>query len=135
LNPQILSRAKSDSAQSTQRSAGAVAAKRRQIPTFEEFLLKRDYVGANTILKYSKDHDETDENIKDLWMAFCNFHLGDYKLCLEQFEKMYEKNKDVKDIALNIGVCMFYLGMYEDAQKMIEDLPESPLKVKLSNFF
>lgn len=91
--------------------------------------MKRDYVGAKTILKYSKDHDETDENMKDLWMAFCNFHLGDYKTSMDQYEKMYEKNKDVKEIALNLGVCMFYLGMYEDAQKMIEDLPESPLKV------
>lgn len=82
-------------------------------------------------MKFSKDYDDIDENAKELWMAYCNFHLGDYKTALEEYEKIYEKHSDVKDIALNIGVCMFYLGMYEDAQKMIEDLPESPLKVFL----
>ena len=32
---------------------------------------------------------------------------------------------------MSIGVCMFYLGMYEEAQNIIEKLPESPLKIRL----
>lgn len=127
---QILSRIKSDSAKSTQQRNSGSAMARRKIPTFEEFLLRRDYVGAQTILKYSKEYDEIDEGLKDLWIAFCNFHLGDYKSALDNYEKIYANDKSMKDIALNIGVCMFYLGMYEEAQKMIEDLPESALKVR-----
>jgi intraflagellar transport protein 56 len=78
----------------------------------------------------SKDIDEKNETEKDYWITFCDFHLGLYRDALSKYEKMYAINKS-NEVALNIGVCMFYLGMYEEAQKMIEDLPESQLKVRL----
>lgn len=105
--------------------------KQRAIPTFEEFLVKRDYVGAKTVLKYSKDYDDDDEQLKSLWIAFCDFHLGDYKKCLDQYQSMDSKSARSDEISLNTGVVMFYLGMYEEAQKIIEDLPESALKIRL----
>lgn len=119
---------KTDSAKS-QRGSGSTG-KKRQIQSFEEFLVKRDYVGAKTVLKLSKDYDEEDSKGKALWNAFCDFHLGDYKNCLTQYEKIYAEQES-KDVQLNIGVCMFYLGMYEEAQKMIDELPESQLKIRL----
>lgn len=82
------------------------------------------------MLKLSKDYDEEDSKGKALWNAFCDFHLGDYKNCLTQYEKIYAEQES-KDVQLNIGVCMFYLGMYEEAQKMIDELPESQLKIRL----
>ncbi|CAO1326743.1 unnamed protein product [Diamesa hyperborea] len=126
----ILSRTKSDSAKS-QRNSGSAKIKKRQIPTFEEFLQRRDYVGAKTVMKYSKDYDDEEETEKNLWMSYCDFHLGDYRKCLDEYEKVYDGNRDQKDIGLNIGVCMFMLGMYDEAQKTIENLPESPLKIRL----
>lgn len=127
---QILSRAKTDSAKSAQRNSIAAASKQRTLPTFEEFLNKRDYIGAKTVLNYSKDYDEESEELKSLWIAFCDFRLGEYKNCLDQYKKMQSAEKS-DEIALNIGVVMFYLGMYEEAHKIIEDLPESALKVRL----
>jgi intraflagellar transport protein 56 len=106
------------------------ANKKRQIPTFEEFLIKRDYIGAKTVLKYSKDYDDEDETDKTHWLAFCDFHLGNYKSALDQYQKLYDDTPN-KEVALNVGVCMFYLGLYEEAQKMVENLPESQLKVRL----
>lgn len=61
-------------------------------------------------MKYSKDYDDEDELEKKLWMSYCDFHLGDYKKCLDDYEKVYDGNRDQKDIGLNIGVCMFMLG-------------------------
>ena len=81
-------------------------------------------------MKLSKEYDEEDERGKSFWMAFCDFHLGYYKNCLTQYEKLFDATES-KETALNIGVCMFYLGMYESAQKTIEDLPESQLKIRL----
>ena len=107
-----------------------VGLKKRAVPTFEDFLAKRDYVGAKTVLKLSKDYDDEDEQHKSYWLAYCDFHLGDYKNCLDQYLKLYSASQS-KDVALNIAVSMFYLGMYEEAQKMIEDLPESQLKIRL----
>lgn len=81
--------------------------------------------------KYSKAHDDLNGSIKQQSLAFCNFHLGDYKKALNQYEETFQKDTDDNDTALNIGVCMFYLGMYEDAQKAIENLPETSLKVSI----
>ncbi|XP_065084670.1 intraflagellar transport protein 56 [Ochlerotatus camptorhynchus] len=131
INDEILSRTKSESAKGSRNSAGSSSAKTAVIPTFEEFLLRRDYVGAKTVLQCSKDYDEVSELLKELWVAFCNFHIGDYKDALDQYEKIYSDDQTQKDVALNICVCMFYLGMYEEAQKLVEELPENPLKIRL----
>lgn len=104
--------------------------KKKPIQSFEDFLVKRDYIGAKTVLKLSKEYDDEADSEKAPWFAFCDFHLGDYKNCLKNYEIIYAKSPS-KDVALNIGVCMFYLGMYEEAQKIIDDLPESQLKIRL----
>lgn len=49
------------------------------------------------------------------WTAFCNFHLGNYKLALAEYEKLRKiESVDIegKEIDLNIAVCMFYLGEF-----------------------
>lgn len=56
--------------------------------------------------------------------------MGNYKESLDQYQKLHDDTSN-NDVALNLGVCMFYLGMYEEAQKIVEDLPESPLKIRL----
>ncbi|EDS26880.1 conserved hypothetical protein [Culex quinquefasciatus] len=127
----ILSRTKSESAKGNRNSAGSSSAKTAAIPSFEDFLVKRDYVGAKTVLQCSKDYDEVPDPLKELWVAFCNFHIGDYKEALQQYEAMHAKDRTEKEVALNICVCQFYLGMYEEAQKLVEELPESPLKIRL----
>lgn len=104
---QILSRAKTDSAK--QESARS-SANKNKIPTFEEFLSKRDYIGAKTILQFSKDYDEIDGTLKKLWLAFCNFHIGDYKNAMEQYENILKIDETNQTLRLNMGVCMFYLG-------------------------
>lgn len=67
------------------------------VPTFEEFLLRRDYTGARTVLEYHDSNASVhgdgsggggDDLKVDLWSAFCNFHLGDYARALEQYEQM-----------------------------------------------
>lgn len=92
--------------------------------------MKRDYIGAKTVLKFSKDYDEEEEVDKIHWLAWCDFHLGNYKESMEQYEKL-DAIQSSKEVAMNIGVCMFYLGIYEEAQKIVEELPESPLKIRL----
>lgn len=55
-------------------------------------------------------------------MSFCNFHLGNYKQALEEYQNLLKiENSDVNknEIAVNIAVCMFYLGkeIHESQQK------------------
>lgn len=113
----ILSRTKSDSATSNNRksieSGKFNSNKRNTIPSFEEFIMKRDYTGAQTILEFSNFNEKSDVIcLKDQWKGFCYFHLGNYQNALECYENIKKKMfGDPKDVTLNIAVCMFYLGM------------------------
>lgn len=150
-----MSRAKSDSANS-QQSGGAVAQK-RSVPEFDDFILKRDYTGAKTIIEVNKSdftptfQRETNssnihasfqfdtnaskqENLTKQWKSFCDFHLGNYNQALEEYQSLQNiDNADIdgNEIAINIAVCMFYCGMYSESQEIIENIPNNPLKVRL----
>lgn len=126
---QILSRTKSDSATSRQSSAPGG---KRALPEFDEFILRRDYTGARTLLEvnpvyYSVTKQMTEEknsfqfgvnknqdSLAREWTAFCNFHLGSYNRAMEQYEVLRNSDgSDEKNIALNVAVCMFYLGIVD----------------------
>lgn len=126
---QILSRVKSDSATSRQSSSGLP--NKRAFPDFEEFLIKRDYTGARTKLEFG-DGNKRNELLTKQWLVFCDFHLGNYKKALDQYENLKQsEHVETKENDLNIAVCMFYLGMYTEAQAIIETIPNSPLKIRL----
>lgn len=79
-------------------------------------------------------HDaEEDERqlIINQWIAFCYFHLGDYQKSLEIYRNIYKIEPATDDINLNMAVCMFYLGMYDEAQKLVEQVPNTSLKLRL----
>lgn len=44
-------------------------------------------------------------------MAYCYFHRGDYKNALQLYEKLYNQKAEVKNLAVNIACCYFYLGV------------------------
>lgn len=113
---------------------------KRTPPKLEEFLYKRDYTGALAFLRFSREAMESDETIPeqlssenlrkfDNWNAFLNFHLGDYQKALEQYQKLMDmagnttsmesQGSEIKDIRLNVAICMFYLGLYEEAQQIL----------------
>ncbi|XP_055703170.1 intraflagellar transport protein 56 [Phlebotomus papatasi] len=130
----ILSRTKSDSASSARLSAGNGAVKKRSLPQFDDFLLKRDYTGAKTLLEFTKPKDSPVDWNRELWGAFCAFHLGDYRKALEQYEVIRKGSKGAvpaNEVDINIAVCMFYLGMYEESLKLVESIPNTPLKIRI----
>lgn len=67
----------------------------------------------------------------DDWIAFCSFHLGDYAEALNQYKGIQQKEPNTENINLNIAVCYFYLGMYDEAQQLIEKEPNEALKQRL----
>ena len=50
-------------------------------PTLDEFLDKRDWSGALGLLQFERNsqNEEYDMETLVMWMAYCAFHLGDYK--------------------------------------------------------
>ncbi|KZC13743.1 Tetratricopeptide repeat protein 26 [Dufourea novaeangliae] len=88
----ILSRAKPASSEGAERSTSE-----KRIPKLEEFLEKRDYTGALTLLEFNRT-SESNLN-SELWLGY--------------------------------SCCYFYLGMYPESQKMLEDAPDSKLRNRL----
>ncbi|KAL2744274.1 intraflagellar transport protein 56 isoform X1 [Vespula maculifrons] len=120
----ILSRAKPASSEGSRLSAS-----RTNIPKLEEFLEKRDYIGALTLLEFQSTSGSNLES--ELWMGYCAFHLGDYKRALTIYENLKKKENVLVDLITNLACCYFYLGMYPEAQKLLEEAPDSKLKTRL----
>lgn len=120
---------------------------KRTPPQFEEFLVKRDYTGALAYLKFKQEALQADETNPDQqnitlnlqqfehWKGFLNFHLGDYPKALEQYQQLLRgmmvndnpsttnvKQTEIDDVQLNVAICMFYLGLYEEAQQSLSQL-------------
>lgn len=52
--------------------------KEKKIPTKEEFIKQRDFVGAIILLDHEKMLNKDNTN-NQLWLAYCYFHNGDYE--------------------------------------------------------
>jgi len=91
--------------------------------------------------QYTNDDEDEEEGAHgpkqtqvDQWIAFCNFHLGDYQQALAQYRTIQQSSTspDGKvDLNLNVAVCMFYLGLYEEAQQLMANSADNPLKQRL----
>ncbi|KHJ91726.1 hypothetical protein OESDEN_08399 [Oesophagostomum dentatum] len=71
----------------------------QQIPDLDEFLLKRDYAAAISLL--------------------------------EVYEGMKNGGSENPDLPVYLGICYFYLGMYEDAKNSAEKAERTPLQNRL----
>nr|XP_026490875.1 intraflagellar transport protein 56 [Vanessa tameamea] len=116
------------------RSHSNSSGKKATFPELEDFILKRDYTGAITMLEFLKHDGNTDVWI-NAWTAWCWFHLGEYKRALDEYLEIKKKENltpSIADnIALDLAVCYFYLGLYNESQDAVEDAPNCPLKCRL----
>ncbi|XP_018314666.1 intraflagellar transport protein 56 [Mycetomoellerius zeteki] len=120
----ILSRAKPASSEGVRTSVS-----HKEIPKLDEFLEKRDYTGALTLLEFNNTTSGSLE--MDLWMGYCAFHLGDYKRAATIYENLRNKDYVPSDISTNLACCYFYLGMYSESQKILEEAENSKLRTRL----
>ncbi|XP_064640479.1 intraflagellar transport protein 56-like isoform X6 [Lineus longissimus] len=104
--------------------------KKKKMPKLDDFLAARDYTGAITLLEFNrnsgKGNDET-----DLWIAYCAFHLGDYKRAMEEYERLTRRDGCHPDVWTNLGCCYFFLGMYPEADEAGAKAPKSRLQNRL----
>ncbi|XP_076455772.1 intraflagellar transport protein 56-like isoform X3 [Babylonia areolata] len=89
--------------------------KKKALPKVEDFLDARDYTGAITLLEFSRASGKGNEET-DMWIAFCAFHLGDYKRAMEEYERLSKREGCHPDVWLFLSCCYFFLGMYQEAE-------------------
>lgn len=77
-------------------------------------------------------NSNTNYNLEtDLWIGYCAFHLGDYKRAAMVYENLRKKDRVSPDVTTNLACCYFYLGMYPESQKILEDAADSKLRTRL----
>lgn len=106
--------------------------KKKKMPTVEEFLDMRDYTGAITLLEFSRNAGKGNEET-DMWIAYCAFHLGDYKRAMEEYERLIKRDSSSlnPDVYLYLACCQFFLGMYPQADENCTKCPKSRLQNRL----
>ncbi|KAF9790028.1 hypothetical protein SFRURICE_002393 [Spodoptera frugiperda] len=131
----ILSRSKP--ATESRASTGSSSAK-KSFPELEDFVLKRDYVGALTMLEFLK-HEGNSDVWPDVWSAWCWFHLGEYRRALDVYQRVRTRdNLDarVSDyIGMDVATRLLFhlahkLGDEESLMKAhatLRDVPEDQL--------
>lgn len=124
----LLSRTKP--AQATGNITASDTKNRSKVPTLEEFVKNRDFTGALTLLEFARNSGKSDLK-NDLWIAYCAFHLSDYRRALEEYNKIL-KNKDTPpELWTFLSCCYFYLGMYKEAEAAVTKGPKSELQNRL----
>eukprot|EP00911_Craspedida_sp_UC1_P001436 UC1_evm1s1082 len=130
----LLSRAKP--AKNVEGSQDQVVKKKRRkhFPRLSDFLKKRDYVGAATLLEFMESSGKPLKQSLQ-WQAYCAFHLGDYRKALKCYKKLVMKpdsdDGGMTDYWVPLACCCFFLGMYEEADAAAVRGPETPLQNRL----
>ncbi|XP_046658630.1 intraflagellar transport protein 56 isoform X2 [Homalodisca vitripennis] len=102
----------------------------KQVPTLEEFLERRDYTGAITILEFDQSSGKGTE-MTNRWLGYCAFHLGDYQRALTIYQSLSRSKDAPEDLQTNLACCYFFLGMYPQSEKILDSAPASRLKTRL----
>nr|CAG4636942.1 EOG090X04LA [Ceriodaphnia reticulata] len=103
--------------------AQRLAATPQEAPSITKFVENRDFQGSITLLEYEKLNGTTNTEA-DLWLVYCEFHRGNYKQALLQYEAINNP--------LYAACCYFYLGMYQESRESLLVAPKCPLQVRLS---
>uniref|UniRef100_A0A8C5HQY2 Intraflagellar transport protein 56 n=1 Tax=Gouania willdenowi TaxID=441366 RepID=A0A8C5HQY2_GOUWI len=101
-----------------------------KIPSLEEYLQQRDYLGALTLLEFQRSIGENQEHA-DLWISYCAFHLGDYKRAMEEYKALTVKPDCPAEVWVYLACTLFFLGLYKEAQDAASKAPTSPLQNRL----
>ncbi|XP_013785950.1 intraflagellar transport protein 56-like, partial [Limulus polyphemus] len=101
-----------------------------KVPTLEEFLKEKDFTGALTLLEFTRKSGKGNLET-DLWIAYCAFHLGEYKQAMEEYEKITKRKDAPQDAWTFLACCYFYLGMYKEANEAVMKGPKNQLQNRL----
>lgn len=121
----ILSRSKPAASETNRQSL-----RQKDIPKHEKFLQMRDYSGALTLIAFNVPKNNAIDS--ELWIAYCEFHLGNYKRAAMIYEKFLKKNdNNLLNTSTHLACCYFFLGMYSEAKSILHNAYESSLKNRL----
>eukprot|EP00002_Diphylleia_rotans_P017202 TRINITY_DN333_c0_g1_i1.p1 TRINITY_DN333_c0_g1~~TRINITY_DN333_c0_g1_i1.p1 ORF type:complete len:554 (+),score=141.49 TRINITY_DN333_c0_g1_i1:64-1725(+) len=104
--------------------------KKKKIPKLDDLINSRDYVGAMTLLEFQKSTEKIDDKLM-LWLAYSAFHLGDFKKALKIYQDLLATGSADPVVHVYVACCLFYMGMYKEAEDEANQGPECPLQNRI----
>uniref|UniRef100_T2MK78 Intraflagellar transport protein 56 n=1 Tax=Hydra vulgaris TaxID=6087 RepID=T2MK78_HYDVU len=104
---------------------------KRKLPKLEDFLEKRDYTGAVTLLEFTRQAGKESDEI-GLWIAYSLFHSGEYERAMKEYQAILKKKNNQPDVMCNLACCYFMLGMYKEAQQALSNIKKTDLSNRLA---
>lgn len=99
------------------------------LPTWQDLLAKRDFLGAVTMLQV-KSSDEDPIKVKE-WIAYCHFHAGQYEQACKVYEGLLKGIDPDPAYHTFKSACLFYMGKYDLAEASALKGPESQLQQRV----
>ena len=65
------------------------------------------------------------------WIAFCAFHLGDYRKALDTYQNLLQQDVGDQMFLTYQACCLMGLGWYQEAEDKAQQGPSSPLQTRL----
>jgi len=111
--------------------AGGAGANAVKIPELAEFLAKRDYVGAITLLEFKRQSNPSDiTNLE--WLAYAYFHYGEHKKSHGAYRDLLRMGSDLDPTYHTFAAaCLFYMGRYQEAEEEALRGPSTKLQTRI----
>lgn len=100
------------------------------LPDLEDFLARRDYVGAIALLQFRRRSKRGDVRTAE-WLAYCHFHYGEHDKALQLYADLLAA-EDPDPLHYVYGAaCHYYMGSYAEAEAMAGQGPRCPLQTRI----
>ncbi|KAF8058368.1 DYF13 [Scenedesmus sp. PABB004] len=129
---------KRSKARAAHRSAAADARRRAQakrggekrVPSLEELLEARDYVGAITLLQYKRRGARGDAKLAE-WQAYAHFHHGEQDKALALYRELLAGPDPDPVHHIYAAACCLHMGLLEEAVEAASMGPRCPLATRV----
>ena len=101
----------------------------------EDFLQRRDWAGATTLLEHRRlfpgPDGEASAHTTLEWLAYAYFHAGDPGKALELYRALLRDPDPDPTHHVFAAACLFYLGRYDEAAAEAENGPDMKLRTRV----
>ena len=101
----------------------------------EDFLQRRDWAGATTLLEHRRlfpgPDGEASAHTTLEWLAYAYFHAGDPGKALELYRALLRDPDPDPTHHVFAAACLFYLGRYDEAAAKAENGPDMKLRTRV----
>jgi len=102
----------------------------QKIPDLQEFLGKRDYVGAITLLEFQRHGNPKDQTTL-AWLAYAYFHYGEHKKSLDVYRELLRAPDPDPTYHTYSAACLFYMAKYKEAEEEALKGPCTKLQTRI----